>query len=453
MINGIIKKIKIYYIPFIIFFIISLMIMMRVNVHSGDDLVFTEAFRNYGGVINWIKSYTHIWSGRVIPHLILVILLNRNLIIWKVCNSIMLTLLSISIFNLIINKNSNMDDRNKVILGSGICGLLLFLPESIFTSGATWVTGSVTYLWPITFAIVAILPFKRLITGEKSGKLVIISSIISAVYASNVEQSAAVMTVFSILLLIYALIKKRENIKVYHYFIVILMIVITSICLLVPGNSVRFDAELLLWYPDFNMLSFIDKLYLGLSNTLNHIFNSAKVLMLVFSILLMISVIKKVEDKLTQLVSTIPFIYQVLQLCNVKFLFEFNKGNDLLIGGLMQYISNICGIFVLLVIIYLLFIIFDSLEDGIIIALLFIAGICSALSVSVSPTIFISGSRVFFVTDILLILCISSLMYEVVKKYYKNIKFNDNIFIVFMVIMTIISINFIVNIAPKLMLG
>lgn len=452
MIGRLVKRIKIYYLPFILFFIVSLLIMFKVEVHSGDDLIFTEAFRNYGGAFNWVKSYINIWSGRVIPHFILIVLLNKNLIIWKILNSIVLTMLSISIFSLIDNRNIKSSDTNKVILGSIICGCILLLPASVFTSGITWITGSVTYLWSTTFAIIAIIPFKRLLTGEKIGKVCVILSIMSSLYASNVEQPAAVMTAFSALILVYAIIKKNENIKIYHFFMIIIMIVFTLISLGVPGNSVRFDAELLLWYPNFNMLSIIDKLFMGISNTLNHIFNRISILMLILTLLLMIITMKKFDEKIVQVTSSIPFLYQLLKLCSVEFLFNYSKGDKLINEGIVEYIGNIFGIFVLIIIVYLLFLIFDTFEESITPILLFMASICSSLSISISPTIFASGNRVFFVTDILILICIYFLFYELIKKYYKNIKLNNNLFIMYIIIIVVVIINTIINIAPKLIL-
>ena len=53
--------------------------------------------------------------------------------------------------------------------------------------------------------------------------------------------------------------------------------------------------------------------------------------------------------------------------------------------------------------------------------ILYLAAICSALSISISPTIYASGERVFFVTDILLIISSVLLLNEVLRKWKMNI--------------------------------
>ena len=53
--------------------------------------------------------------------------------------------------------------------------------------------------------------------------------------------------------------------------------------------------------------------------------------------------------------------------------------------------------------------------------ILYLAAICSALSISISPTIYASGPRVFFVTDILIVVAIGLILSELLRKWRINI--------------------------------
>lgn len=445
------NSLKSYYLPFIILFIITFSISCRGILHPGDDLIYRDAFRIYGGVRGWVESYTEIWSGRIIPHFLLIVLINKNLILWKVANSVIFVILALGIFNMAINTEAKISDNKKSIIATIICGMIFFIPIPVMSSGAIWITGSFNYLWAIAFGIIALIPFKRLITGEKVSKIMISYSAISAIYASYAEQSVAVMLAFSGITLVYCIFAKVKC-KIYHYFMFILIGINAFISLSAPGNKVRATAETLRFYSDFDMLSFIDKLFLGVNVTFSHIFKASNLLMLILSILILLLVSKKTEDKITITMATIPFIYTSLKFLSIEKLFNFGRTNEVYIGGIVQYASVFSAIVVCLICLYMFFVIFDKFQNSIISGMFFSGALCSAVVMGISPTVYASGSRVFFITDILIILCIVNLFSFYMEKYYKKSNSNTAMLIGFIGISLITALNYIINIAPNMYL-
>lgn len=438
------KYFRNYYVPFMILFVLTLLIASRVTIHPGDDEIFRDSFVNNGGIIGWFKNYTAIWSGRVIPHFILIVLLNTNLIFWGIINSFMFVVLAIGIFLLVVKKSDS--DKNKTFIAWVICALIFFIPTAVLSSAGVWVTGSVTYLWPMAFAFLAILPFKRLLTQEENSKILIIISILSGIYASYSEQSAAVMIAFNIFIIIYSLIRKIK-VKWYHYFSYIVILINSIYSLTVAGNAVRSQAEKLRFYCDFDMLSVIDKIFLGLKVTFNQLFNSGNVFLLFLSILIMLLVERKQCDYITKLMAVVPLVYSSLKFIGFEDLYKFSNVNPLYVGGINQYLSYIAAMICCLIIIYLFYIIFDQ-EDCILISLMFLAAISCSLVMGFSPTVYASGSRIFFATNVLLIICIGSLF----KKYLEMYKINKILYISVLVTSLLLAIRFIIFIAPNLIL-
>ena len=59
---------------------------------------------------------------------------------------------------------------------------------------------------------------------------------------------------------------------------------------------------------------------------------------------------------------------------------------------------------------------FDDIKTGILTALIFLGSIASSLSISFSPTIYASGSRIFFLMDAILIVVIGIFIINVLNK-------------------------------------
>lgn len=97
-----------------------------------------------------------------------------------------------------------------------------------------------------------------------------IVSFLALLYATNQEQSGALIFGFNVLYLLYSLINKRPVNKFN-----LLAIVVSAISLIIiftcPGNAIRFAHEVSYWYPQFANFTIIQKSYLGLVTTFGNL--------------------------------------------------------------------------------------------------------------------------------------------------------------------------------------
>ena len=111
-----------------------------------DDFVFAQGIERFGGFWKWMYFYAMNWSGRLIPHGILVLLLQLPNVIFIVLNSIML-FATIYLFILIFAPSSI---RYPSIYGLLIiCSLLFFKLFGLydwFSFVILWKCASVLYI-------------------------------------------------------------------------------------------------------------------------------------------------------------------------------------------------------------------------------------------------------------------------------------------------------------------
>jgi hypothetical protein len=430
--NYIASIIKNQYFPFFVFFIMALIMDYKVILLPNDDEVFKNAFIDNGGPLGWIVHYRQVWSGRVVPHFILVLLLNTNLIVWKVLNGFIIAAVAVTVSKLCVNQNWQFDNRKKYFINSLICCLLFMIPSSVIIQSTFWITGSLSYLWPLAAMLIVILLFKKLYTAEKSNKGLIILSFPCAIFASFVEQSALVLVCFTIFTLIYC-VRKKIKVEIYHLVLVILIIASAIYSMSAVGNSVRYTAETLRWFPSFDMFSTIDKMFFGLNFTFSHLFLNVNVLVLIMALLLFCIIAQKTQDIFTLFVSSIPILYTIIHFFSIDFLYQFIRVDS---GSFLytkpQYLSTFLALVVSLLFVYLFFIAFDKIESSILVTLFWGAAICSSMLMGFSPTIYASGDRVFYFTDIFLVFIILFLTAHLIKNFSK-----------YRAVLTSLSINFI----------
>lgn len=124
-------------------------------------------------------------------------------------------------------------------------------------------------------------------------------------------------------------------------------------------------------------------------------------------------IIKFIEIQLnSHNINTDFFMFKLLNIQNLNIL-NYNEIKIFLPTSIL-----LCVILIIPVIFIL---VFDKVEMKYFSIILYLAAICSALSISISPTIYASGERVFFVTDILLIISSVLLLNEVLRKWKMNI--------------------------------
>ena len=408
------KTVKNEYIYFLLIFL--LMLAAERNVVSlgigNDDGIFAEGIRTMG-VIPWSVSFYNEWSGRVILTALDGILLNQNLIIWKVLNAL--------VFANLVWQTAKLTGSNSL---NRIVTLLAFfaVPVAILSSASLWITGSLNYLWPMSFGMVILRICRKLLeNGKISGRLYLLA-FISAIFAANCEQVGAVtavMLAFSVL---------------YHYFryrkwdcrvVGLLMFVIANLLflLLAPGNFIRAGSELLQWNPQFGMYNFFDKVNSGISLLMLYITDRGQYILLILSLLVLLKNHRKPMAYLPSLYFIFKLLTERLLMGNSSFavihywLYEVSyfEMNSYLYPE--RWISIIAGLSVMLVLVYYLADSFSDESGNIFALLLFLAAMAATVIIGFSPTVIGSGFRIYFVTTVLLLVIIIMVLEQLDNRY------------------------------------
>ncbi len=406
------SKLKEYY-PFFVFAIIFITAQSFISIYPGDDTYFVDTVSKSKSVIDFVVMRYENWSGRVVSEFLISVFSILNLWVWKVINCLVVFGFIYCISKLIKLTQIKMDIISKTQINSFVCLSFFMIPISVTTRSCSWFTGSFFYLWPTFACIIGIMPFVYKIYGKSVSKLYYFISILATIYASYIEQTGAFLICFGFITLLYLYIRDRR-----FHFILFLEVLISIpnfiISILAPGNSVRFISEIKTWYPNFNNLSLIQKLSQGISWTHLHLIRDNTIMMLVLSLLLFIIFTKMHSKPLIRVFAFIPSLYFLgsfipfNKIVSGTTSYEYNYDVEKILGKIffdpMQSILPLSiSCLIVFSIIILLFTCIKNKNDKYLCIIIYLASMASGYILGFSPTIFGSGPRIFFMTDILLV--------------------------------------------------
>ena len=430
------KVFKIENIPYLILALMMFWIFTKVTITSGDDEWFSAILDKSfnGSLVTYLKERYTGWTGRIVIESIMVPMFAYNIWIWRILNTIMTIILALGIYKLIPDKyTKQLTSSKKLLIKSIICISIFSLPDDVFSSAISWITGSYNYLWTMACGILSILPFKYALFNEKFDKRWYVLLVFTVILGCNMEQVSLVVLCFALITNIYVFIRdKKINVAlvIFNTFILIN----TAILFLAPGNYERANKEIISWFGQWDMISLPVKLMMGTNLFLEHIFDKNIILLALLVILLNIAIWKKYKNMAIRLLAFIPMGTVIIKFIEIQ-LNSHNINTDFFMFKLLNiqnlnilnyneikiFLPTSILLCVILIIPVIFILVFDKIEMKYFSIILYLAAICSALSISISPTIYASGERVFFVTDILLIISSVLLLNEVLRKWKMNI--------------------------------
>ncbi|MDF1520794.1 MAG: DUF6056 family protein [Brevefilum sp.] len=405
--------------PFLAFGLGMLLVHLLAPIPIADDVFFKG---NPAGIFDWAfyKGRYFEWSSRLILEFFVVAFLKLPSIIWRVLNSGVLVLLSVALSELFVEKNKKLINWFIVFL------LFLFPLQEMLSAG--WVTISINYIWPLTFGLLALVVVKKILLDKKIRVIEYFLSCLLLIFAVNQEIMAVILGIVFLVSAVYLILNKR-----FHWFVVLgLVLCLSSIIftLTAPGNHLRQQAEIR-WFIDFNYISFVEKLEIGISSTLAHYVFNFNFLFFVFSVLLAIAIFSKYKDLLYKIIALIPLVMSLV----------FGNGFYVIVDRLFPHLATIdteitqyglitlgnftriqsyIPLFLLLmtafVILILIYIIFgNTWKSTIALGVLFL-GLISRLILAFSPTIWSSGIRTHFLMITSFIICSIMIFQQLIKR-------------------------------------
>ncbi len=407
------------YMPFVLL-ICALFVLHFFMRFFADDVTFLGMKQS---LFSLIRSRYMGWSSRFVIESFIYFLVRTNMWVWKILDIFIYTM-GVFIVLKLINKK---DDVRFNYLG---CLLFLIYPFADMSS-AGWIATTTNYLWCFGLGMLSFLPLVNKEKNEKTNKFIYVVSILALVYATNQEQSCAIILGINILYLINTYFIKKEKINKYNLICVIISILSFIFIMTCPGNSVRLNKEIGRWLPQFKNANIIQKLYFGIVPTMR-IFLDNKLVLILFSGLLLIGVFVYAKYNFSKIIAIFNFLLVVsltmfrdiiVKSCaGFVGVFESFESDKLF---QITHITELAALFITIIIfaslIYMVFVIF---KDKLLPAFILLAGIASRVIMGFSPTIFASRSRTTIFMYMTIIVCMLFVLFKLFKD--KKIKGNQS---------------------------
>lgn len=400
------KFYKSSYIPFVILAIVLLIIHIRMKINFGDDIVVKARFMNQGFWTTLVEEY-YTWSSPSIPIAIMYVLLLLPQIVFKISNILMVLLAAYSIS--IITNHTNSKNVNWMI------AIFTMLYPFSQMSTAGWIVTSVVYMFPLAFGLYSLIPIKRILYKEK---VPYVTSLIALCIGAGSPQLACILAGIYIIFSVYFIIIR--NINKFAVLQSILSVAFVIYHLSTPGNKNRTIAETINWFPDFNMITSINKLKLGFTSTLANFISAPNLFFVLFCLLLLVGVFLKYKDTFYRMIASVPLAStlffgllsnvtypvfpKLVGLMNVN-MSDFRQITSYNFADKTLYLTIILGTLILGCILLSIYLIFENTLMSLLVNIIFLAGFASRMIMSFSPTLYGSSTRTFIYMYFCIIVC------------------------------------------------
>ena len=437
------------YIPFFVFFLAFFALLQPIELLPGsDDTAHFEMLEKLG-VGGWLAWRAGTWEPRLFSDFFYAIFIN-NLALWRLVNAIVAALLVFGVWRLSFGpdflKGSQTRKNALLLAASLICLLFFFIFPNAVTSSSIWFTGSFNYLWPVTAMIFGLTPFLFFARGSDPypKKIWIPIGIFASLCAGFTLQTTLVSFGAAILIIVFCFAKKR---KIPVCLIIHFAVITACAVYFVYGtltSSRLLEGEEIALFPEFATFGLRDKLQLGIHVFDTHLLRSSSLLFFTLALVAGILAYTRLKSMhfCFRIVAFFPSFYILLNMLPMRYILS---GTWLYQGGSAQKIGMpsafdhdpsawfdflervpplgwgmeprdlfmaAIALAAVLFMVYPLFFAFRQRRDGLIASLIYLASFSSGVIMGFSPTVFASGSRPFFLSNILLLLLCAMLVRE-----------------------------------------
>jgi hypothetical protein len=437
-------------VPFIILFLVMLCVNIFKSTVTNDDVWFASITK---GTINpsitsmteYMKWRYNTWSSRLLIEFFLIEFSMNFAILWKVFDAASFAVLAYGIYRVFVSKTAKQNSVIKWL----IVFFVIFIPQELLSS-AGWIATSLNYTWVVALGMISLIPIRKVLDEENFKWFEIIIYILSIIYATNSEQMCLVLFTVYLIFTIYFIVKKKINpIVVVLFLITICSLIYILTC---PGNSARTDVEIEVYFKDFANLTFIQKLEISATSTMQYYIYNFNMIYVIFTLILMITIYQKYKNNLLfKAIAVVPFLFGISfnvasnitqslfpNTYNLIANLDFNSSyyitseNANILKSYLPLLISCANLVLLFVTVCLAF---GKSKKTIIAVLCIGAGMCTRILMGFMPSVFVSGNRTQLIFLISMII-ISVLLLE--DKKEENLKKYINILLPF-IIFTLIN--------------
>lgn len=431
------KKQNPYFIIWALVFVGILFILSFTGYSDGDDAFFYE-YTNQMGFVEYLSWRYNTWVGRMAAEALVWFTFRRGIWFWRVVNAGVLAALPMGIWKLAerVAGSGWYGEKaelwqEKTRFGAMLLCFTGYLLMNAMTLGyaAVWVNGSIFYTWSFTCGILALIPVADAVHGKIKEHWCAYWYVIPCciVASMSIEQMGAVLLTLEILACIALSWKKRKLPQILA--IQTLITAVSFILLfLAPGNELRVAQETLNWMPQYDMLSLGEHFFITLQWLLSSFANENCAILCVLWVVAMFSLWEQ-KKKGWLLPAAMFFVTGLLKYMGVSLFCDMGMGA---VDGSRQVLQvprvtdlTAANVFAMLwwsaALIYTLLLLLVAAKEKVTLSLTYLAGIASEAIMYFSPTMYASGARVYYLTDLLYVFIISVLFLQLRER--RNIVF------------------------------
>lgn len=378
---------------------------------QSDDLVFQEGISRYGGITEWAAFYSQNWGGRVIPHGLLVLMLQMPNYVFSLLNTI-------AWMALLYYVKRDYDVQNQIaeilLYCSVFAAIFILIPAEILSESIFWKCANVLYLWGGAGILAAIYPILYKLNHEDVPLRYVIIAAIAIGYTAGFEQAAAVMCGM-LAPLSFVLFWRERRVDWVVAVLCVEAIGLTGFfCMYLPGNSVRSVAETLRHLPKYDMYSNLDKAIWGVNYAIRGLESKAPFLIWIISVTVVAILIHTRSSRMLCTAAVIVCAYFTLNV--VDYIGTQFTDNQTMLSSVFQLVEVDSMDFVRTgttksMVHVLMYVLLGALsavtipeQIDILSFLTYYGGLASMWLMGFSPTIYASGSRTLFLGCLFMIL-------------------------------------------------
>lgn len=397
--------------PFAVFAVCVLTFMLAetrlfVKMDDGNFLAIANAPSfTYSG---WLKTRYETLSGRTTGEFLMMFFLRHNLVWWKLCNTGLIVYTAWFFRSLGRYGKGEQTAQERMIFS---CCAMFLMVVSALNPAVFWFAGSFSYLWPFAGLCMTVHPLLSALFENrvKTGKLVL--AFFAAVLAVSQEQAAACTLALYVILL--AVLIKNRRFKGRLLAPLVPAVLLAVWLFRSPGAKLRGGVEAAGSFPRYAQLGFFGKLQCGASQFFANSFYLSVILQLVFLALLTTAVSAASPKKKTKRI-LIACMASAAAICvglNGVLLLVTGKPAHVLLrtcclsgrwtGPAIALFAGGC-LMTLMAASLLLWLTVLRKKTGAAVLLCCLAGFGSAMAMSFSASVFSSGQRTSFYTNMFL---------------------------------------------------
>lgn len=454
-------KRKYYYAGFVtLMFLGIFLVLTQVGYSDGDDAWFFH-YTNSMGFFPYLAWRYETWVGRMTGEALVYLTFHLGLPFWRVVNALMLVLLPVGILRLAGKAGrvpeGRIQSREKRLTWSVRGGFLQWQermsvmvcetagqavtgPEELMALAATaagylwmaaatlgyaaiWVNGSVFYTWTFTCGVWALMPAADLVfTGATDGRNYFYAIPCAVIASMSIEQMGAVLLVFEMLAILFCFLRdRRVNLPLLIQ--TFLILAAFMVLFAAPGNQLRVASEITTWMPEYETLTSGRHLFITAQWLLSSFANENKLfccgIWVVGSILLLQSERRSPADLAAAGMAAVFAVAALLPFAGITVLSDMGMQITDITARVEQVPApeDLTGanmaalIWWGMALMFTLFFLWRVPGRKVTLILAYLAGIASEAIMFFSPTMYASGARVYYLTDLLYLFVILALSF------------------------------------------